>query len=487
MAREYKKIFQTDKSKPTYHFLSIQQVPILSCPECSSIKASMCSDCGTFMCTNLHKTNPNKLDEPYRYYYYDNKKGQVKEGHDPTCQKHTSAEEIAKRVVELLAKEHEEKKEPSVFIKTVREDMLKDKSLGKVTDLISPYPGAVPHDPLSYSLKRSNGEIHSYSSSSEQDPLDDKCGLFPNKKSKNEILAEKSKPGPLYGRHSYSSCSEPLNSTPDEHSQIVHAATLSVKEKMDALVDEFIDWQTGGQTENYDYSKLTIDEVAQFLRAKEEQKTSDEGERKKPVDPISLFSETVTRLRDQDNHNEGKKSESESECEEANCEDDVKTLTENIIEIQKDYLSKQTSEKMCDSALNLLSDLSIELGIKSGLYPPHVKTLVENATNLSDMSKVDESNDKKEEVNELAKVSDVPQTSIIYEPVVDPGCLYPNFRSRTMGQGDIIRGDLRIAPDNNSHHSQWFHVNVKPERDLRKGLIQLDGIDKDGFLNTPAE
>ena len=119
---DYKKIFQTDKSKPVYHFSPNQQVPLLCCPECSSIKASMCSDCGTFMCTNIHKrtqTGPWADDEPSRYYYYDNKKGQVKEGHDPTCQKQTSAEEIAKRVVELLGKNE-------------------DKSLGKVTDFIVP-------------------------------------------------------------------------------------------------------------------------------------------------------------------------------------------------------------------------------------------------------------------------------------------------------------------------------------------------------------
>jgi hypothetical protein len=87
-------------------------------------------------------------------------------------------------------------------------------------------------------------------------------------------------------------------------------------------------------------------------------------------------------------------------------------------------------------------------------------------------SKVDEATPTGEEVKESATVSDVTQTS-----------LYESVRSRPMGQGDYIRGDLRILPDN-SHHSQWFHVNAKSDRDLRKGIFQLNGIDKE-FLNTP--
>lgn len=315
MAREYKKIFETDKSKPTYHFLPIQQVPLICCPECFSIKASMCSDCGTFMCTNLHKTNPKDNYEPNRFYYYDNKKGQVKEGHDPTCQKQTSAEEIAKQVVELLDK---------------KEDKSTGTNLEKILDSIGPLKWQV----------------------TTQGPPDGVSGL-PIKKSFNEILAEKSKPGPLSykrskGRHFRT---EPFYCTPEEYSHIVRAATLPAKEKMDELVNEFIEWQTDGQTENYDYSKLMIEEVAQFLRTKEAQKSSGEGDQK-PVDPISLFSETMTRLRDKDNHYECKDpdceceaSVSESECEEAKHVENVETLTENILQIQRDFLSKQAQSK----------------------------------------------------------------------------------------------------------------------------------------------
>jgi hypothetical protein len=201
------------------------------------------------------------------------------------------------------------------------------------------------------------------------------------------------------GRHSNSD-PKTYETTPVENLPVT-------KKSMDDLVTEFIDWQTDGQPEKYDYNRLTIEKVAEYLRKKEEQKTLSKCENniESEVDPASLFSETITRFRDQ--------------------------------------------------------------------APP-----VE--------SKVDEANPIGEEVNESVKVSDVTETNFIYEPVVDPGCLYPNFRSRTMGQGDFIRGDLRIAPDNNSHHSRWFHVSVNPERDLRKGVVQLDGIDKDGFLNTPA-
>jgi hypothetical protein len=63
----------------------------------------MCSDCGTFMCKNLHTYEPN-VDNSGCFYYYDNKKGEVKLGHDPSCQKTISAEDIAKQVVELLSK-----------------------------------------------------------------------------------------------------------------------------------------------------------------------------------------------------------------------------------------------------------------------------------------------------------------------------------------------------------------------------------------------
>lgn len=102
MQREYKKIFEEDKKKLKYTFLPVKRVPEIVCPQCFSNKAGMCADCGTFMCTNVHAENPKSYDR-FNYYYYDSRKGEVKQGHNPSCQKEIPAEEIAKRVVELLA------------------------------------------------------------------------------------------------------------------------------------------------------------------------------------------------------------------------------------------------------------------------------------------------------------------------------------------------------------------------------------------------
>ena len=62
------------------------------------------------------------------------------------------------------------------------------------------------------------------------------------------------------------------------------------------------------------------------------------------------------------------------------------------------------------------------------------------------------------------------------QPVIYDRIMYSNIRSRTRGQGDYIRGDLMIAPDNykpnGGGHPQWFQVSVKPERDLNPGCME---------------
>ncbi len=63
------------------------------------------------------------------------------------------------------------------------------------------------------------------------------------------------------------------------------------------------------------------------------------------------------------------------------------------------------------------------------------------------------------------------------QPVIYDRVMYSNIRSRNRGQGDYIRGDLMIAPDNykpgGGGHPQWFQVSAKPERDLNPGCMEF--------------
>lgn len=61
------------------------------------------------------------------------------------------------------------------------------------------------------------------------------------------------------------------------------------------------------------------------------------------------------------------------------------------------------------------------------------------------------------------------------QPVIYDRLMYSNMRSRLRGQGDYIRGDLQIVPDNyktGCQHNNWFQVSVKPERDLNPGAME---------------
>lgn len=63
------------------------------------------------------------------------------------------------------------------------------------------------------------------------------------------------------------------------------------------------------------------------------------------------------------------------------------------------------------------------------------------------------------------------------QPVIFDRLIYSNIRSRLRGQGDYIRGDLLITPDNykcdGGGHPGWFQVSVKPNRDLNMGAMAM--------------
>ena len=83
-----------------------QILPLLCCPVCSSVKASICKECGTFICNNIHNYNVNEV-----HFYYNKKNVQIEQGHDPRCCKsEIDAKEIAGFMVEHLRKEKVEMK-----------------------------------------------------------------------------------------------------------------------------------------------------------------------------------------------------------------------------------------------------------------------------------------------------------------------------------------------------------------------------------------
>lgn len=63
------------------------------------------------------------------------------------------------------------------------------------------------------------------------------------------------------------------------------------------------------------------------------------------------------------------------------------------------------------------------------------------------------------------------------QPVIYDRLMYSNIKSRLRGQGDYIRGDLLITPDNykcnGGGHPGWFQVSVKPNRDLNMGAMAM--------------
>ena len=57
------------------------------------------------------------------------------------------------------------------------------------------------------------------------------------------------------------------------------------------------------------------------------------------------------------------------------------------------------------------------------------------------------------------------------QPIVYDRYIFANRHSRLRSQGDPIRGDLAIVPDNNG----WFNVSVNPVVDLQEGAMNVMG------------
>uniref|UniRef100_A0A6C0KS51 Uncharacterized protein n=1 Tax=viral metagenome TaxID=1070528 RepID=A0A6C0KS51_9ZZZZ len=80
--------------------LPARLLPLLSCPTCSSVKASICKNCGTFICKNTHSSIDKDVE-----FYYDKKSVTIERGHDPECNKTLiDGKQIAQEVVDLLLK-----------------------------------------------------------------------------------------------------------------------------------------------------------------------------------------------------------------------------------------------------------------------------------------------------------------------------------------------------------------------------------------------
>ncbi len=91
-----------NKKEEKKELTPVKMMPILCCPGCATIKSSMCSKCGSFYCWTCSKVRTSSM-MPWStkdfYYYYCNKEGVIKEGHDPVCfKKDSTATEIAKEV-----------------------------------------------------------------------------------------------------------------------------------------------------------------------------------------------------------------------------------------------------------------------------------------------------------------------------------------------------------------------------------------------------
>lgn len=98
----YAKVSQTN-----FEISPVKQLPILCCPVCSSIKGSSCTNCGTFICNNIHNNAVKEI-----HFYFNNKKGIIVQGHDPVCTQPFVVDEqkIAHAVVDLLEKRNYEVK-----------------------------------------------------------------------------------------------------------------------------------------------------------------------------------------------------------------------------------------------------------------------------------------------------------------------------------------------------------------------------------------
>lgn len=62
-----------------------------------------------------------------------------------------------------------------------------------------------------------------------------------------------------------------------------------------------------------------------------------------------------------------------------------------------------------------------------------------------------------------------PEDSVVYDRLI-----FSNTKSRLRGDGDPLRGDLRIIPDSYKKGTdRWFQVSVNPSVDLQQGAFGL--------------
>lgn len=107
------------------------------------------------------------------------------------------------------------------------------------------------------------------------------------------------------------------------------------------------------------------------------------------------------------------------------------------------------------------------------------RPLISQCANGTDCAKGEKENYEYEPGTEPAKSScDINVLGSENQPIVYDRLMSSNMRSRLRGNGDYVRGDLMIVPDNykaGCQHPNWFQVSVKPERDLNRGAMAVIG------------
>jgi hypothetical protein len=68
-----------------------------------------------------------------------------------------------------------------------------------------------------------------------------------------------------------------------------------------------------------------------------------------------------------------------------------------------------------------------------------------------------------------APVGDMTQPDLLAQPIIYDRLIFANKNSRTRSKGDLIRGDLAIAPN----QTGWFQVAANPTLDLQQGALNV--------------
>lgn len=66
-------------------------------------------------------------------------------------------------------------------------------------------------------------------------------------------------------------------------------------------------------------------------------------------------------------------------------------------------------------------------------------------------------------------IGDMTQPNTLAQPIIYDRLIFSNKNSRTRSQGDMIRGDLAIAPT----QTGWFQVAANPSLDLQQGAMGI--------------